>query len=923
MRPLKLIMSAFGPYAGVEEIDFAPFGSSGIYLITGDTGAGKTTIFDAITFALFGKASGDNRENDMLRSKYADAKTKTFVELDFEYRGETYKVTRNPSNTRLKERGEGETTQQAEATLNLPSGDVVTKYGDVTKKIEEIIGVDCDQFSQVAMISQGAFRELLQASTEERQKTFRKIFKTGDYATLQKKLSDKANEVSNKCSSENNSIKQSIKGIDIEENSSYKEEVESLKENSFPSCSEAIELLEKIISEDTELKENIKKTKDELSKKKEVIIKKLAESEAYDNAKRQFNKNTEEFEKEKTNLEDFKTKLSEAENSKPRQTEITETIAGIKALLEDYAKRDTLISERKRAEEEKQNEENAKENAFAEQEKYKAEFDELKNESETLKDSAVNFEKLENEKRELKNCKEKYETLITDIKDYNLAKELLTKKQEAYAKAAEECKRLENEYSKKNNAFLDEQAGIIASNLTDGIPCPVCGSVHHPNLAQLSENAPTEAEVKESKKLYEEANIKSSDLSLEAGTQKGIVETAQKTIGDKLSELLCGTPLEEAESATKEKICALNEEFDGLEKQSRSEKENAERKKELDENLIPKAENTVKAAEEKYREADKNIGMLSEKIKSFIEQTEDLNKKLEFKDKAEAEAKIEVLDVERRKLEENYKTAKKDYDDCQNRIFVLSGSIEQLEKQLEKAPDIGTDDLKSEQGRIEVLLSNAEGDFGAVNTRITINGKIRDEISHKSKKIEELREKESWLRALSDTANGNLSQKKEKITLETYIQTSYFDRILRHANIRLQKMSGGQYDFVRKEKADQFKSKSGLELNIIDHVNATERSVNTLSGGESFLASLALALGLSDEVQMSTGIRIDTLFIDEGFGSLDPEALRKAYNTLASLTEGNRLIGIISHVSELKERVDKQIVVKKDKSGGSSATVVV
>ncbi|MBQ2899406.1 MAG: hypothetical protein IJE28_06645, partial [Oscillospiraceae bacterium] len=513
---------------------------------------------------------------------------------------------------------------------------------------------------------------------------------------------------------------------------------------------------------------------------------------------RQLDGNTEKLENEKINLEDFKTKLSEAENSKPRQKEISETIAVINALLEDYAKRDTLISERKRAEEEKQNEENAKEKAVAEQEKYKAEFDELKKESEMLKDSAVNFEKLENAKRELNIRKEKYETLITDIKNYNREKELLTKKQDAYAEAAKECEHLGNEYSRRNSAFLDEQAGIIASNLTDGIPCPVCGSIHHPNLAQLSENAPTEAEVKASKKLYEEANKKSSELSLEAGKQNGIVETAKKAIEDKLSELLCGILFEEAESATKEKICALNEEFDGLEKQSRSEKENAERKKELDENLIPKAENTVKAAEEKYREADKNIGMLSEKIKSFIEQTEDLNKKLEFKDKAEAEAKIEVLDAERRKLEETYNAAKKECDDCQNRIFVLSGSIEQLEKQLEKAPDIGTDDLKSEQGRIEVSLSDAEGDFGAVNTRIAINGKIRDEISHKSKKIEELREKESWLRALSDTANGNLSQKKEKITLETYIQTSYFDRILRHANIRLQKMSGGQYDFVRK-----------------------------------------------------------------------------------------------------------------------------
>ena len=262
MRPLKLIMSAFGPYAGVEEIDFAPFGSSGIYLITGDTGAGKTTIFDAITFALFGKASGDNRENDMLRSKYADAKTKTFVELTFEYRGETYKVTRNPSYTRPKERGEGETLQSAEVTLNLPSGDVVTKEKEVTNKIKEIIGIDRDQFSQIAMISQGAFRELLQANTVERQETFRKIFKTGDYEKLQEKLSKKANEVSRECGSENDSIKQSIKDIEIEENSSYKEDVEMLKEHLYPSCSEAIELLGKIISEDTELKKNIQKTKD-------------------------------------------------------------------------------------------------------------------------------------------------------------------------------------------------------------------------------------------------------------------------------------------------------------------------------------------------------------------------------------------------------------------------------------------------------------------------------------------------------------------------------------------------------------------------------------------------------------------------------------------------------------------------------------
>ena len=187
--------------------------------------------------------------------------------------------------------------------------------------------------------------------------------------------------------------------------------------------------------------------------------------------------------------------------------------------------------------------------------------------------------------------------------------------------------------------------------------------------------------------------------------------------------------------------------------------------------------------------------------------------------------------------------------------------------------------------------------------------------------MEDLESRYAWMKALSDTANGNITG-KDKIMLETYIQTTYFDRILERANVRLRKMSGGQYDLKRRAEADNKKSQSGLELDIIDHINATERSVNTLSGGEAFLASLALALGLSDEVQMATGIRLDTLFVDEGFGSLDSEALSKAYLTLAGLTEGNRLVGIISHVAELKEKIDRQIVVKKELSGGSRATII-
>ena len=236
--------------------------------------------------------------------------------------------------------------------------------------------------------------------------------------------------------------------------------------------------------------------------------------------------------------------------------------------------------------------------------------------------------------------------------------------------------------------------------------------------------------------------------------------------------------------------------------------------------------------------------------------------------------------------------------------------------------EVDTEALEYQQGKLTEQRGVIDTKRGNVNTRISINRDARKNIKENQAELEELEKEYAWKKALSDTASGNVSG-KDKIMLETYIQTTYFDRILERANIRLRKMSGGQYDLKRRRAADNKKSQSGLELDIVDHINATERSVNTLSGGESFLASLALALGLSDEVQMSTGIQLDTLFVDEGFGSLDSEALSKAYATLAGLTEGNRLVGIISHVAELKERIDKQIVVNKLKTGGSVAKIVV
>ena len=350
-------------------------------------------------------------------------------------------------------------------------------------------------------------------------------------------------------------------------------------------------------------------------------------------------------------------------------------------------------------------------------------------------------------------------------------------------------------------------------------------------------------------------------------------------------------------------------------------KKNIRIKSELDEK-IPKKADARKAAEDDWYNADKQLGVLQAEHKTLTDRIAELKQSLALPDKSSAEKKISELQEQSEALEKALSDAQEQQTKTLEALGVTRGAIEQLQKQLETGADGNLDNL-SEQLEAQNKQKNAlEEQRQAVLTRIEVNGQARDKIDKQRGKLEELETQCTWLNALVRTATGTLPG-KAKIDLETYVQTTYFDRILERANLRLQKMSGGQYDLKRRRNADDLKSKSGLELDIVDHINATERSVNTLSGGEAFLASLSLALGLSDEVQMSTGIHLDTLFVDEGFGSLDSEALSKAYQTLAGLTEGNRLVGIISHVAELKERIDRQIVVTKDPDGSSHAELVI
>ena len=477
------------------------------------------------------------------------------------------------------------------------------------------------------------------------------------------------------------------------------------------------------------------------------------------------------------------------------------------------------------------------------------------------------------------------------------------------------------EYDRKSKAFLKEQAGIIASTLTVGAPCPVCGSVEHPHLASVSKAAPTEAEVQKAKQDYEEAQKKTEAASGKASTQRGVISAAAEVLSKDSADLLGETPFEEIPAASSRQIELLTTQIQEIDAQIAFAVEREARKAAIDQ-LIPQRERALTECETTLSRARERSAALSSALAELDRQIDALRSKLSFPNKAAAAAQKSALSGQLEALKSTLRQTEAAHSLCREELTAIHAAIEQLRAQASERPSLDLQALNEQKDALTAQRAAFTAALKEIHTRLTRNTSAQQSIASKVQEMSNLETRYTWVKALSDTANGDLSG-KDKIMLEAYVQTAYFDHILERANLRLRKMSGGQYDLERRKAAANQRDKSGLELDISDHINTTRRSVNTLSGGEAFLASLALALGLSDEVQMSTGIQLDTLFIDEGFGSLDSEALNKAYLTLAGLTEGSRLVGIISHVDSLKEKIDNQIVVKKERSGSSSAVIVI
>lgn len=919
MRPLKIVISAFGPYANKTEVDFTMLGKSGLYLISGDTGSGKTSIFDAISYALYGTPSGDTRDLSMLRSFNAKPETKTYVDLSFIYREKEYHVSRNPEYMRPKIYGEGLTLQRAEASLSYPDGSLIEGSSQVTSKIEELIGLDKSQFTQVAMIAQGDFLKLLLSPTSDRQKIFRDIFDTRRYENLQGKLRTEANRLKSDYDDKQKSIAQYIEGLEVVKDDPLEIEVRKAKEGNLPE-DDILKLIDNLIKKDKEERQKLIEFINLLDEKISKLDTDLGRAEKDKKAREDLLISNNTLLKSKEELPKIERDYEEAMANQSQVEELTGLIATSRERLKVY---DSILKIKKDLSDEKKNAEllNSK---ISETEK------EVANKLDTIKKAKtdlLNLKDIDTEKlnleKEIERLEEKNkrnENLITLMGEWQNLSINYKKGQGLYKGLIEDSEKTSLRYLEENRKFLDAQAGILARDLKSGMPCPVCGSLDHPSPASIAMEAPSEKMIEDLRENMERSKKKASEASSRAANIKGSLDSKEEEIKRAIKDVFGERP-ENLKDSIKIEKNNISKDLKITKEDIKNVTKKQNLKNKLEETL-PQEEEELKKLEGLLSEKQNKLSLIQNDIKNLNNKIIEESENLPYKSKEEAQKEIDTILSKRNELQKIMDESKKAFEDKKQNIAILNSHINTLKKQLEGAKDLDIGKLIEERQGLSKKREAINHEYTALSTRLTSNKNINNNINQGLVEAKAIGKKLMIVKPLSDTASGNIPG-KDRIMLETYIQASYFDRIIRRANIRLMIMSAGQYELKRAEVAADLRSQSGLDLNVIDHYSASERSVRTLSGGESFMASLSLALGLSDEIQsMSGGIKLDTMFVDEGFGSLDEDTLSLAIDVLNDLAKSNLLVGIISHVSELKERIDKQILVSKKRGEGSSLKIL-
>lgn len=921
MRPTRLTISAFGPYAGSVTLELSRLGGRGLYLITGDTGAGKTTIFDAVTFALYGEPSGSQRSADMLRSKYAAPETPTFVELEFQYQGEAYTVRRNPAYQRPAKRGGGWTEEKAEATLSYPDGHIVTKYGAVTRAVTELIGLDREQFCQIAMIAQGDFLRLLLAGTAQRMEIFREIFHTGCYQQLQDRLRADANDLKNQCEERLRALRQYLDGVDCPQDDPLYPTLCDLRgDASGQGLEQACALVEQMNQRDGQAVLELEQEGDARERDVDALSQELGRAKTARQAREQLEQARRTLALLGPRQKQLEQELAAQEAQTPLREQLAADIEAQTRALPGYDELDALRAKSGALSRDIAARQAQLESDLLRAREEKAKLESWRAERAGLQDAGARQARLEHRREALAARRKDLDELARAYRGLHALKQRLTAAQQEYEQAQAVSESRQAAFSRLERAFLDGQAGLLAAGLREGEPCPVCGSLQHPHPAARQTRVPEKREVEQARSLRDDAAALAAEKSAAASGIRGqalaardaLVQSAQKLFGPEGSENLKDRIKAELEGLTRQE-----EETAAL---CRDAERQEARRAQLDRDL-PALEDALARLEGRSNAAARETAVQQTEFAALEEQIRRAAQALPCRDRTQALRALEDLKRRRQEMDAALAAARAGLEECRSQADRARAAAKALEAQAEEAGDV--EDLlrrlEAAQARRAAVSRRRE----TLRSRLDRNAAALRALQAGCKVLRADEQRWSWVRALANTAGGTIPG-REKLALETYVQTTYFDRIIARANTRLMVMTGGQYELKRRPQAANRQSQSGLELDVTDHYNGTQRSVASLSGGESFVASLSLALGLSDEVQSSAGgIRIDAMFVDEGFGTLSEEILNQAVQALASLTEGDRLVGIISHVPELKERIEKQIVVTKGPTGGSTARLEV
>jgi DNA repair protein SbcC/Rad50 len=1039
MKPIKLLMQAFGPYAGKEEIDFSLLGNRTMFVISGKTGSGKTTIFDGISYAIYGKASGEDRNGPELRSQFAQEDEPTEVALEFTLRGKRYYIWRTPQQLKKKKSGDGFTTINAKAELYIYNEDgnkqlLAANVRDVDERIKEIMLIDSNQFRQILMIPQGEFRKLLTSDSKDKEVILQRLFHTEIYKAVEEKLKEEATELKRNVEKQIEERNLAIRGIQVQSNEELRsylesdsvndtlilpllkeeikfqsEKLQELKQEADKKQIERDSLKESIyeaelIVKQLKMKDELQTKKVELEKEQEIYLQKqeqvvlgqkaalLAKQEEIchhlkrelDGAKKNSEILHERVEKLTIQLDEH-TKLYEKEKSRePERIQAADHVKSLQSIKDDvysFAKLELMVEKLEQQLSDvklqlKQTEDDSIKTADIliklQEEKGQIEKGQL-----VFLENKQKIERIDVELEQLK----KYEGLLSRIEK---SKSVLEKSKDYLENSIlrlQDSKAVVDELEKK---WLHSQAAILASTLSDGEECPVCGSNHHPTPAKLREGSvPSQEDIKAAKvqvnELEKEKGKAESTFYQYQSAQNALVQSLtelqgeivqnrpdfsiekfeaiqsdiqrerselikiQNTLKAKISELESLTlkikQFENHKLQAAENIKQLNETFNGLTIQYTESKTTLTRMV----GQIPEELRTIDTYEKAVKQAmEKNAGLVScfEQATLQYQQTRESfateKARLETVDKQVTEASAK-LDFEReaflQKLAEQgfekygqYQAAKKSETELQQLIVGIRAyreelrsvtdrfnELEQLLKDV-KMPDL--DRLTEAFTAINQQLSTLQDEYTSLFMQKRTNEDILARVERINVEMKELEERYKLIGHLYEISKG---QNTYRVTFERFVLAAFLDDILAQANVRLTKMTSGRYQLLRKKDRSKGAGQSGLELLVFDQYTGQERHVKTLSGGESFKAALALALGLAEVVQQyAGGVSLETMFIDEGFGTLDPESLDQAIEALIDIQSSGRLVGIISHVPELKERMDARLEVYATQTGSTT-----